>query len=644
MLKFFMDFYDVVFPLKVGPLTYKTPPGNSRKITPGMIVMAEVKKSLQPGIVLRRASCPSDGIVKDISEVPMDKPVLSSSLLRLLQWMSEYYLIPEGLVLKSMFHMDMFEKKNARPSRNAKIDEINSSAMKLPQPDQNVISMVKESISGGKYKTYLLQAPTTAYELSHIAEIIKRIGNAIILVPEITEIEIVAPILRAMFGERLVLIHGQLTKARRRDAFLRIISGSSDIVLGTRPAVFAPLPSVSVIAVLQEQNGSYKNMEGLRYNARDVAVMRGYLDNFTVILSSAAPSTDSFYNARKGKYTLIKPVVKASRPRVEVINMKTSRKTTPYLSKIALDMAKSCIKRKEGVLFLINRKGYSLLQCADCDYIEPCPACKVPLVYHKNSRLLKCHYCNHTVKAADTCKKCNSTKIEMSGAGTQRIAADLQDHLGIKPLLIDKDTVKDHPAREYLAGILNRDEIIVGTKIVTERLKNKDNYRLCVFLNPDICLHAPDFRSSELLFQEILNLSEHVNPDGVLLIQTRMPEADVFRYMKKYNTLDFLRVELSKRKVLAFPPFSRVILIKLSAVTDLNEIIVNALPSLDDKIEVIGPLPDSNSRFQTSGFSWKVIFKSQAKERLHVYAREFLENIKGEKRLKVTADVDPVAL
>lgn len=644
MVKSFMDFYDVVFPLKVGPLTYKNPSGNNWNVAPGMVVMAEMKKSVQPGMVLRRTARPPAGIVKDIVEVPLDQPVFSSALLRLLQWMSGYYLIPEGLVLKSMLHMDVFEKKSSRLPRKTKIAATNSLGMELPQPDPGAISAVKENIAGGKYKTYLLQPPTTAYELSHISEIIRGTSNAIIMVPEITDVETLSPLLRDMFGERLVLIHGQLTKAKQRDAFQRIISGSSDIVLGTRPAVFAPLPSVSVIAVLQEQNGSYKNMEGLRYNGRDVAVMRGYLDSATVVLSSPAPSVDSFYNTIKGKYTLINPAIKAPRPRVEVVNMKTARKTTPHLSRLALDMAVSCIKRKEGALFLINRKGYSLLQCSDCDYIEPCPVCRVPLVYHKNSKLLKCHYCNYVIKAADTCKKCKSTKLEMAGAGTQRIAADLHKHLGIEPLLIDKDTVKDNPALNYLNGILNGEEIIVGTKIVTERLKGRDNYRLCAFLNPDICLHLPDFRSAELLFQEILSLSEHVKPDGVLLIQTRMPEDDVFRHIKKYNTLDFLRMELSKRKLLAFPPFSRIILIKLSAMTDLTKDIVSALPSLDDKVEVIGPLPDSSLRFQTSGFNWKVILKSQAKELVHLYAKKFLENIKGEKRLKVTADVDPVAL
>lgn len=644
MLKSFMDFYDVVFPLRVGPLTYRNPPGNNCNITPGMVVIAEVKKSLQPGIVLCKTLCPPKGRIKDILEAPLDKPVFSSSLLKLLKWMAGYYMVPEGLVLKNMLHMEMFEKKNTRLPRKAKKIEVGPTVMELPTADPRVVSMIKENIDGRRYQTYLLQVPTAAYEFSHISETIKGAANAIIMVPEITDIETMAPVLRDIFGERLTLLHGQLTKAQRKEAFLRIISGNSDIVLGSRLAIFAPLPSVSFIAVLQEQDGSYKNMEGTRYNGRDVAVMRGYLDNATVVLSSPAPSADSFYNSVKGKYKLITPEIKVRRPRVEVINMKTARKITPQLSKVALDMAKSCIKRKEGALFIINRKGYSLLQCADCDHIDICPGCKVPLVYYKNDKLLKCHHCNYSVEASEVCKKCKSTKIEMVGAGTQRIAADLQKHLGIEPLMIDKDTVKDNPALKNFAGLLNGEEIIVGTKIVTERLKSKDNYRFCAFLNPDIGLHLPDFRSAELLFQEISSLSEHVKPDGVLLIQTRMPENDVFRHIKKYNSSVFLSEELTKRKVLAFPPFSRIILIRLSAITDLTENILAALPPLDEKIEVIGPLLDSRFKTQPSVFNWKLILKAQAKERLHLYAKKFMENIKGERRLKVTADVDPVVL
>lgn len=640
MLKFLMEFFDIVFPLNIGPLTYKAPSNPDISVKPGMLVAAEVKKSKKYGIVIRKAEVLPGKKIKEILEVPLEQPVFSTSMLHLLSWASDYYLVPMGLALKSMLPMEAFEVTGKRQNRKIKKEVFDSGDLELAAVDAEVSSRIREAITQKKYKTYLLQTPSVPAEVSHIVELLKGTHNAIVLVPETSDIGKIAKTVENIFGERLALVHGRQTKSQRKDSVRRIIDGRSDIVMGTRVAVFAPLKSVSLIAVLQEQNRSYKNLEGIRYNARDVAVMRGYMDRAAVVLSSVAPSIDSFYNTVKGKYTLIRPELKLLRPRVEVVNMKTSRKTTPYLSKTAVDMAVSCIKRNEAALFLINRKGFSMLQCADCDHIEACPECKAPLVYHANEKALKCHCCSSKIPVKDSCSKCRGTKFEMVGAGTQRIAADLQKYLGIEPVRFDKDSLKDSPGIKEFADISGGERIIVGTKLVTERFKNIEGYRLCVFLNPDLNLNQPDFRSAELLFQEIAAMSEHVKPGGLLLIQTRMPENDVFRYIKKFNYADFFHAELERRRALSYPPFSRLVLLKLSSMTDLTKAIMDALPPADEKIEVIGPL---NMRGRNL-FSWKLILKSAAKARLHLYAKHFLENIKGEKRLKITADVDPVEL
>lgn len=642
MLKSFMEFFDVVFPLNIGPLTYKSPLNHYISVKPGMLVSAEVKKTRKYGIVLRKTEVLPGGKIKEILEAPLEQPVFSPSMLNLLVWASEYYLVPMGLALKSMLPMEVFEVTGKRQNRKIKAEAFDSGEIELTATDPEVAATIIATATQNKYKTYLLQASSVLDEVSHVVAIlkVKGISNAIVLVPEIADISKIARTVENIFGERLALLHGRQTKSQRRDSVRRIIDGRSDIVFGTRVAVFAPLKSVSLIAVLQEQNRSYKNLEGIRYNARDVAVMRGYIDMAAVVLSSAAPSIDSFYNTVKAKYTLLTPAIKLPRPRVEVVNMKTARNKTPHLSKTAVDMALSCLKRDEAALFLINRKGFSMLQCADCDHIEACPECKVPLVYHANDKVLKCHYCSSKVPVKDICSKCRGTKFEMVGAGTQRIAADLQKQLGVEPVRFDKDSLKDNPDIKEFGDILFGEKIIVGTKLVTERFKNIEGYRLCVFLNPDINLNLPDFRSAELLFHEIAAMSEHLKPGGLLLIQTRLPENDVFKYIKKFNYADFFCAELERRRALSYPPFSRLILLKLSSMTDLTKTVLDALPPTDEKIEVIGPLNMTAGKL----FTWKLILKSAAKERLHLYAKIFLENIKGEKRLKVTADVDPVAL
>jgi primosomal protein N' (replication factor Y) len=349
---------------------------------------------------------------------------------------------------------------------------------------------------------------------------------------------------------------------------------------------------------------------------------------------------ESFFNTVKKKYILLTPPEQIPRPRVEVINMKTAKTVTPYLSQRAVQAAKFCMEEQEKALFFLNRRGYSLIQCAECNDIRSCPECGIPLIYHKSKGLLECHYCTRTEHPSNTCRMCKGTRLEMIGAGTQRIAAEIKKHLHIEPLRFDRDSIRDEPGLRSLADISQGEKIVVGTKAVAGRLGEGDTYKLCVFLNPDISLHLPDFRSAEILFQEIVGTSECVRRNGLIIIQTKMPDNDVFTHMKKYRFTDFSREELSRRKSLAYPPFSRMIVITVTSKSDAGRTVAKALPPEDEKIEIIGPLDLPGKATHT----YKMILKSQAKERLRLYAKEFLTNLKHEKGLRVIADVDPISL
>lgn len=637
MVKSLMDFFDVVFPLNIGPLTYGWP-SDRGPIFPGMLVRAPVKKNVQHGIVLRRATSPPTRSIKEILDIVLDKPIISDSLLHLLKWMADYYLVTEGLALKSILPVAAFEKTSSNKHKES-FKSYKSSFIAHPV-DRTIVSIIRESIPKKEYETYLLQPPTLMHEISYILDIINGISNVVILVPEMAYIEEVSSALRELVGERLTILHGKLSRAQKRNAFQRIISGDSDIVLGTRLAVFAPLKSLSLMAVLQEQNRSYKNLEGLRYHGRDAAVMRGYIEKTTVVLSSPCPSLESFYNTTIGKYFLLKPDTKIRRPKVEVINMKTARKITPHLSKRAIDAEAACIKRKENALFLVNRKGYSIIQCVECNYIETCPECSIPLVYHKDKKFLKCHYCGHTLDLAETCKRCKGSHFEMIGAGTQRIAAEIEKHLNTKPLLLDKDVLKDNSVLKGLNDIALGEEMIVGTKVIMRRLSHKESFNLCVFLNPDMNLLFPDFRAAELLFQEIFGISEYIKPDGLLLIQTKIPENYIFKYIKTNNLQGFLREELSMRRSLSYPPFSKMILITFTSRADVENGLKNALTLNEERVEIIGPAKTIKRGTKV----WKLLLKSPSRERLHGYAKNILKNLKKEKRLKIVADVDPISI
>jgi primosomal protein N' (replication factor Y) len=396
---------------------------------------------------------------------------------------------------------------------------------------------------------------------------------------------------------------------------------------------------VSLIAVLQEHNQSYKNPEGVRYHARDVAVMRGYLEKATVLLSSVAPSLESFLNTAKDKYVPLS-FDDIRRPRVEVIPMATSPTITPYLSKMAVQAASACIREGKSALFFVNRKGYSLIQCADCSDIPSCPKCSIPLTYHKSGMTFRCHYCNFESAAGDTCMGCGSTRLETVGAGTQRIAADLKRHLNVEPLRLDKDTLTEDRALKELNGITQTGGIVVGTKALSGMLKQGDAFRLVVFVNPDISLHMPDFRSAEFLYQEILGMSEHVMSEGLLIIQTRLPGSEVYRWLRRRPSTGFYAEELAKRKSLAYPPFSRIIAFTVSSKADLVQTVLEKLPPSGDAIEVIGPLDLAKKGTHVC----KVILKSTAKEKLHSYAGQLLGKLRSGAGLRVVVDVDPIEL
>ncbi len=647
MLKFHMEYFDVVFPLNIGPLTYRRPLAYNGPIRPGMLVRAEIKRSIRHGIVIGRASHQYEAALKTVLGVSFDEPIISLSMLSLLRWMAGYYLVTEGLALKSMFPVEVFEKTGMKGNRKTH-DRLQPGINSRPisgytdadlRASHEIASTIRESINKGGYRTYLLHAPSADYEISYLLDILNVVRNAIILVPEMSHMEQLSPIMQGILGERLAVLHGRLSKARKRDTLHRIISGDSDIVLGTRPAVFAPLKSVFLIWVLQEHNRSYKNLEGLRYNGRDVAVKRGYLDRATVVLSSTTPSVESFYNTLNAKYIMLKSDASVKRPRVEVINMKTTKRIAPYLSKRAVDAA-SCIKEGEGAIFLINRKGYSMIQCKECDYIEACPECSVPLIYYKDRRIMKCHYCGYESDMSDTCRRCGGCRLETIGAGTQRIASDIKRYLDVEPLRLDRDVLRSDSQLRALTDTIREDRVIVGTKIITGRLPRKGAFKLCTFLNPDINLNIPDFRSGELLFQELFNLSEYVRPDGLLIIQTGMPDNYVFKSIRKYSHTDFYREELRRRKALFYPPFSHIILAIITSKADMSRDLADALSGTADKIEVIGPVRDVRRGINT----WKILLKSQSKVRLHAYAQGLIKDLGDRKGLRIMVDVDPILI
>jgi primosomal protein N' (replication factor Y) len=648
MIKFYMTFYDVLFPVNLGPLTYRCDDALSRDIKPGMIVSAPLRNRISQGIVIAESEEIPPVAMKDIQKVMSDVPVLSNTLINLLRWMSEYYVTEQGLVLKNMLPKEAFikvkQRKKKIPSQSSCVKKgweyYPFHGIHIDTVKSHIIDSLKKQI----FKTFLFHAPSSAHEVSLLGEVLKNVNNAIILVPEVSLIDTVYLFFKETCGDSICLFHSGLSKGKRSEAIERILSGHARIVLGTRSAIFAPMKKVSLIAVLQEHNSSYKQENSPCYHGRDVAVKRGYFEKATVLLSSICPSVESLYNCRAGKYKLLQPAGTMKRPKMNIVDMRFEKLMKPYLTKTVINASLRHIKKEQKVMFVMNRRGYStVFQCMDCSHREECPHCGVPIVFHKQDMSLKCHYCGHTLAhIPEYCSVCKGFNIQLLGAGTQRVKEDIEELIGIKTMRLDSDKLRKKSEREELINDPFRDDyrILVGTKLMTRRLTITEKFSMAVILNTDQFLNIPDFRSAEKAFQEISMIADKIETHGDIYIQTRMPDNYLYRYLKNYSYGAFSKEEMHRRKALHYPPYSKLLLLRFISKRDFSAEVSELVKKIDRDVDILGPLHSKNRGLHEI----KLLLKSSSHEKLHSGAKIFTQSFTDPREVRIKVDVDPVAI
>ena len=638
-----MEFFDIIFPVNIRPLTYACPESLTGVLETGMIVSASLKGRITKGIVLGKSLTKPPGTIKNILKVHGDKPLLNNSLMGLLKWMSAYYIAEQGLVLKNMLPREALKTVKGKKSRGETVG--NGYPPDNATSNYAVAEKIITSLNKETYKTFLLHAPSSSYEYFFLIRILASTTHAIILVPEISILNSIYPLLSENFGERVCLFHSDLSRGKRSESLERIVSGRSDIVLGTRSAVFAPMKKVSFIAVLHEHSTSYKQENSPSYHARDVAVMRGFLEKTTVLLSSISPSIESFYNCTLGKYTLLKPSDDIKRAKIRIVNMRHEKLFNPYLSKTVVDTAVKHIKMNKQIFFFMNRRGYSTcLQCDDCEHIEECPHCSIPLIFHKNDMVMKCHYCAYTLsKIPDSCHRCKGHNLSLRGAGTQRVQEDLEKLIGMKTFRIDSDTARKKSEIKRSIGLVSSGDsrIIIGTKLMTRSLGVIGGFSMAAVLNADLFLNIPDFRSAERAYQEIASIADKVEPGGEIFIQTRMPQNYLFKTLKNYDYASFVKEDLPVRRDLNYPPYSKLLLMKFITEIDLSKKLSEVRNRTGESVEVLGPFTSKESRNKKE---FRLLLKSSVRGSLHTAARMFLDAFRDDKDVNIKVDVDPVMI
>jgi primosomal protein N' (replication factor Y) (superfamily II helicase) len=501
----------------------------------------------------------------------------------------------------------------------------------------------------------------TEIYLNAIENVLSAGGSAIYLVPEIALTPQLISRIAGRFDEQnIAVLHSGIAESIRYDQWRQIKRGKINLVIGARSALFAPLPNLKLIIVDEEHDASYKQDERLCYHARDLAVLKAKQNAATVILGSATPGVRSYFNAQTKKYRYLELKQRVNNkplPKAEIVDMKAQKEKlgkAPILSDALISAIEETLSRKEQVLLFLNKRGFdTFLVCADCGYNFRCPNCAVSLKNHLAENLIKCHYCDYTQKALPLCPSCKGSRVLSYGAGTQKLEKEIELLFPSACVQrMDSDTTARKGAQEKILSALEKKEIdiLIGTQMIT---KGHDFpfITLVGVISADTSLNIPDFRSAERTFQmltQVAGRGGRGETPGRVIIQTFNPDHYALRHAQNHDYKSFYAEEIDFRKDLQYPPFGRIISLRLSSIMK-DALIEEAhlLGKLARKLsarhgniaEIIGPAESPLAKIR-GRFRYQMLIKGQDINVLHQIAQELINKHKNS-NVKITADVDP---
>ncbi len=540
------------------------------------------------------------------------------------------------------------------------------SDLTLTSEQKNVVDLLITDLQTRAFQTALVMGVTgsgkTEIYMRVIAKAIEQGENAIVLVPEIALTPQLINRFTDRFGKIIGVIHSKIKPSMLKKTYKDILQDKIRIIIGVRSAIFAPINNVGVIVVDEEHEHTYKQEDRFRYHARDVAIMRGKLEQALVILGSATPSLESYYNATTEKYKFYKlehRIHDLPMPEIHIIDLKQEhphRIGNEILTKPVVEALSETFSKNKQAIIMLNRRGYSSsLICGDCGHAEKCPECDIPLTHHKSLQKLVCHYCGYSTPVFSKCPACGSSKIKSMGIGTQRLEEEIKKIFSnIKFIRMDKDTTGTSGSHEKFIDMFGTGDVLMllGTQMVAKGLDFPDVDLVCLPLL-DIGLNVPDFRSTERIFNIIMQSAGRAGraeSGARVFIQTYNPDYYPVKYAVEYSTELFYKTELAYRKELSYPPFSRIALVifkhkNLTALQHAMEKVARGLPNGSDTtiegVSVSGPVPAPMTK--AKGFYvYHVLLKSSKTNSLidvlHRFSNKFKKLIPD---IKFIIDMDP---
>ena len=546
-----------------------------------------------------------------------------------------------------------------------------------PTDRQNdVIRTLACAFDAGPKEPFLLHGVTGSGKTLVYIELLNHVlaqgKGAIVLVPEISLTPQTVARFRARFGDQVAVLHSALSDGERFDAWRQLRSGRRRIAVGARSALFAPVSDLGVIVVDEEHDGSYKQSESPRYQARDMAVVRSAQEGALCVLGSATPALESWHNVERGKFRLVSlpdRVGGGRLPPVRLIDLREARKESKeksgarseaglVLTAPLVEAMRDRLRRGEQTILLLNRRGYSsFVQCRECGDVEICPSCSISLTYHRGKSRLVCHHCRHEQPAPERCPRCGSTDLSFRGLGTEQVERVVAETFPEARLArMDVDTTSGKWSHHEILGRVERGEvdILLGTQMIAKGL-DFPRVTLVGVVNADVGMHLPDFRATERTFQLLSQVAGRAGRGelgGDVLIQTALPEHYAIQAALGHDYVGFAARELNERRHPAYPPMVRLVNVVVSSPTPedaagnaeaaarwLRTHVVPGAP-----VDLIGPAPSPIERLH-GRWRWHFLLRSASVKALGTAARRLQSEFRTRGRdVRIVIDRDPSAL
>lgn len=614
--------------------------------------------------------------LKPITALLDNKPILPSTILELINWASNYYHHPIGDVVanalpallrdpnKIISDQCIAEILSKTCKKNNEYNQCvtkNEDKIQLNTHQQEAIKQILDS--SNTFKTFSLHGVTgsgkTEVYLQVINELIQNGKQALILVPEINLTPQTIGRFAARFQVPIAVMHSRLTNKQRLASWHQAQTGKAPIIIGTRSAIFTPLKTPGIIILDEEHDLSFKQQAGLRYSARDLAIIRGKIESIPIVLGSATPSFETLHNAQQKRFvqlTLPERAGKAIHPSFHLVDMR-NQKLKDGIAENLLKKIAEHLAQKNQILVFLNRRGFApVLLCHTCGWNAQCKNCDARMTFHQKQKLLHCHHCGSTKRMPTQCPNCGSINLTTQGAGTERIELSLQKHFPEAKLVrIDRDTTRRKGSIQQILSEVHQDnyQILVGTQMLAKG-HHFPNVTLVAILNVDNGLLSADFRASEhtaQLIMQVAGRAGRAEKPGEVFIQTHNPQHPLLLKLINEGFSEFATQHLLERKVSELPPFAYLAIIRAeskqqnAALQFLTE--VRKLCDLNNnRLQMFGPIPSVMER-RAGFFRAQLLIQSNDRITLHKKIEELLKNIetlKPKSSIKWHLDIDPVDL